>query len=145
MRSTRGRLAALVHAVAPGYELERVDAARATQWASEAGNEGAFESFRSIDDFLERGVGFCLVRDARIVSVALSTARSLRAIDIEIVTVPDHRRRGLATVVGARLIAQCLELGIEPCWLAASPASERLARRLGYVGGDRYETMVLDG
>jgi predicted GNAT family acetyltransferase len=71
-------------------------------------------------------------------------ASSRRAIDIEIETVPGYRKQGLATVVGAQLVAHCLEREIEPRWLAANAASERLAFRLGYVPGDSYDTLAID-
>jgi predicted GNAT family acetyltransferase len=102
------------------------------------------ENFHSVDDFLGRGIGYCVVHHNRIVSAATSMAASRRAIDIEIETVPGYRKQGLATVAGAQLVAYCLERGIEPCWLAANAASERLALRLGYVRGDRYETLAID-
>ena len=76
-------------------------------------------------------------------SAATSFARSRRAIDIEIETVTGYRKQGLATIVGAQLVAHCLDQDIQPCWLAANAASERLALRLGCVLGDRYETLAI--
>jgi predicted GNAT family acetyltransferase len=57
--------------------------------------------------------------------------------------VPDCRRQGLGTAVGARLALHCLERGIEPQWLAANAASERLAIRLGYACRETYETFAI--
>ena len=71
-------------------------------------------------------------------------ARSSQAIDIEIETVPGFREQGLGTAVGAKLVSHCLERGIEPRWLAANAASERLALRLGYVRGETYETFAVE-
>lgn len=110
-----------------------------------ARSEYFFESFASIDDFLKRGIGYCIVRQNRIVSAATSMAASRQALDIEIETAAGYRREGLATVVGAQLVAHCLERGIEPRWLAANAASERLALRLGYIQGDSYETLSIEG
>ena len=125
------------------FELKRIDRALAERLPADMGNEYCFENFYSLDDFLERGIGYCIVHRNKIVSAATSFARSQRAIDIEIETVAGYRKLGLATVVGAQLVAHCLEQGIEPCWLAANAVSERLALKLEYVRGDRYETFFI--
>ena len=97
------------------FELKSIDRALAEQLPADIGNEYCFENFYSTDDFLGRGIGYCILFGNRIVSAATSFARSRRAIDIEIETVAGYRKQGLATVVGAQLVAHCLEQGIEPC------------------------------
>lgn len=111
--------------------------------ASDLGNEFFFESFESIEDFLVRGVGFCLVHGERVVSAATSVAACRDAIDIEIETAPDYRMKGLATTVGARLVLYCVARGIDPKWLAANAPSEGLALKLGYEKGTSYETLEI--
>jgi GNAT superfamily N-acetyltransferase len=136
-------LAGLIGAVPPGSELVRIDKPLAERLSSDIGNEYFLENFRSVDDFLGRGVGFCVLCQERVVSAATSMARSSKAIDIEIETAPDFRGQGLGTAVGAKLVANCLEQGIEPRWLAANPVSERLALKLGYVQGETYTTFAI--
>jgi hypothetical protein len=138
-----GHLVRLVWTLPAGFELERIDRPLAERLSSDTGNECFFESFRSVDDFLERGMGYGILHQDRIVSAATSMARSRKAIDIEIETVADFRKRGLGTVVGARLVLSCLEQGIEPRWLAANAVSEKLALKLGYVRGEVYETFAI--
>jgi len=139
----QAHLVRLTGALPALFELKRIDRALAEQLPTDIGNEYCFENFNSIDDFLERGIGYCVLWCNKIVSAATSFAQSRRAIDIEIETVAGYRKQGLATVVGAQLVAHCLERGIEPCWLAANAASERLAVRLGYIRGDCYETYAI--
>ena len=139
----RAHLVRLTGALPALFELKRIDRALAEQLPADMGNEYCFENFGSIDDFLGRGIGYCILGRNKIVSAATSFAQSRRAIDIEIETVAGYRKQGLATVVGAQLVAHCLERGIEPCWLAANAASERLAVRLGYIRGDCYETYAI--
>jgi len=139
----RAHLVRLAGALPAPFELKRIDRALAEQLPTDIRNKYCFENFNSIDDFLERGIGYCVLWCNKIVSAATSFARSRRAIDIEIETVAGYRKQGLATVVGAQLVAHCLERGIEPCWLAANAASERLAVRLGYIRGDCYETYAI--
>ena len=139
----RAHLVRLAGALPAPFELKRIDRALAVQLPTDVGNEYCFDNFHSIDDFLGRGIGYCILCRNKIVSAATSFARSRRAIDIEIETVAGYRKQGLATVAGAQLVAHCLERGIEPCWLAANAASERLAVRLGYIRGDCYETYAI--
>jgi GNAT superfamily N-acetyltransferase len=140
-----GRLSGLTQRLLAGFELRRMDRRLARRLLSEMGNEYFFENFESIEDFLNRGMGYCIVHEDRIVSAATSMAMCRGAIDIEIETVPEFRRRGLGTVVGAALVLQCLQRGIEPKWLAANSVSERLALKLGYEKmGETYETYGIE-
>jgi len=56
----------------------------------------------------------------------------------------EYRRKGLGTAVGAKLVLHCLQGGIEPKWLAANAASEKLALKLGYESGETYETFEVE-
>lgn len=140
---SQSNLADLVMMLQPYYEVKRIDEHLAKKLPSELGNEYFFENFHSIDDFLSRGIGFCIGCNDKIISAATSMARSSKAIDIEIETLPEHRRKGLGTVVGAKLVAHCLENGIAPRWLAANAESERLAMKLGFQRGETYSTFSI--
>lgn len=137
------RLARLMEAIPPTFELKRIDKPLAERVPADVGNEYFFENFQSVDDFLERGIGFCILHQDRAVSAATSMARSSKAIDIEIETVHDFRKLGLGTAVGARLVSHCVEHRIEPHWLAANAASEKLALRLGFARGETYDTYAI--
>ena len=137
------RLAKLMRTVPSTFELKQIDRPLADQLPSDIGNEYFFENFHSVDDFLGRGIGFCILHQHKIVSAATSMAQSSKAIDIEIETVPAFRQQGLGTAVGAKLVAHCLKHSIEPRWLAANAVSEKLALKLGYVRGDTYETYAI--
>jgi GNAT superfamily N-acetyltransferase len=137
-------LARLAQLAPPRLDLVPIDRSLVEQLPSDMENPYFLENYQSADDFLERGLGYCILNQNRIVSAATSTARSRKAIDIEIATVPDYRRQGLGTVVGARLVATCLERGLEPRWLAANAASEALALKLGYVREETYETLAIE-
>jgi len=136
-------LAKLIEAIPPTFELKPIDRLLAAQLPSDIGNEYFFENFYSVDDFLGRGIGYCILHRNRIVSAATSMARSKKAIDVEIETVTAFQRQGLGTVVGAKLVSHCLEQEIEPRWLAANAVSEKLALKLGYVRGESYETFAI--
>jgi len=125
------------------YELKQMDKQLAERTLIDIGNEYFFERDHSIDDFIDRGIGYCIMYKGRIVSAATAMARSSKAIDVEIETVLEYQRRGLGTMVGARLVAYCIDTGIEPKWLAENLTSERLALKLGYSKSETYETFEI--
>ena len=85
-------------------------------------------------------MGYCILYRNVVVSAATSMAVCNGAIDIEIETTSEFRKRGLGTIVGAKLVLDCQKNGIEPKWLAANVESEKLAQKLGYVKVNTYET-----
>lgn len=136
-------LGGLAQALPSEVELRRLDATLADQLMAQMKKEWLLESFASPDDFLRRGIGYVALCDGRIVASASSAVRSAHAIDIDIETVPAHRRRGLGTAVGAALALECLVRGIDPLWLASNETSCRLATKLGYTRGEAYETFEI--
>ena len=139
----QNRLAELTRSLAAGFELRVVDKELVERLPTDMNNEYFFENFASVEDILNRGIGYCVLHQDRIVSAATSMARCRDAIDIEIETAPEYRRRGLATVVGAKLVSLCLQHGIDPKWLAANQSSENLALKLGYERAETYETLEI--
>jgi hypothetical protein len=137
-------LAELAQQIPAGFDLRRIDDSLAHRLPSDMANPYFLESFHSVEDFLQRGIGFCILHQGRIVSAATSTAASNAAIEIEIETSTGFRNRGLGTVVGARLALYCVENGLEPQWMAENRLSEQLARKLGYTPGVSYETFQID-
>lgn len=90
-------------------------------------------NFADAEDFLARGLGFAAVgADGKPAAGAASYAVCDGAIEIEIDTRPEDRRRGLALACGARLILECLDRGLYPGWDAHDLRSLSLAERLGY-------------
>lgn len=83
-------------------------------------------------DFAGRGIGTVVLWEGRPVAGAASYAVCEGEIEIEIDTAPQFRRRGLAAVCGARLILNCLDRGLYPCWDAHDRRSLALAEKLGY-------------
>jgi GNAT superfamily N-acetyltransferase len=128
-----------------GYEVRKMDLPLAAQLLEDFDTDEFIDSFESVEDFATRGVGYLALHQGVIVSAATSFAASSKGIDIDIQTQPEHRRKGLATQVGARLLLDCLERQVEPHWLAANRASEGLALKLGYTKRDSYLTFMMAG
>lgn len=98
----------------------------------------------SIDRFRKDGFGFCILKDGEIVADATNGGINYeKAFELDIETLPNHRRKGLATVVSAHLISYSLENGYDPRWDAANKPSVELALKLGYTDPEEYEIMIL--
>lgn len=123
-----------------GYELKKVDKTIAYDKSFHEVSEDFTAQFDSIDDYLNRGVGFCILHKGKVVCGASSYSIYNNGIEIEIDTHPKYRRKGLATVAAAALILDCIDRGIYPSWDAANLTSVHLAEKLGYVMDEPYDT-----
>lgn len=88
--------------------------------------------------FSKIGLGVAAVADGEIIAGASSFSSYDRGIEVEIVTREDHRRKGLATACGARLILECLQRDLYPSWDAANMMSVGLCEKLGYHFSHEY-------
>lgn len=120
------------------FEIRRIDAGLASRIGKEVGS-ALVHNYASPEDFVQRGVGFCALHRDRIVCGATSYLHSHKSIEIEIDTLKDYRRKGLATSVAATLIRHCLNQGIDPHWDAGGSISADLAKKLGYRLIEKYE------
>lgn len=130
----------LLEKLPKAYELKRIDRDIANSQALRELSEDFTSQFDSIDDYINRGVGFCILYEGRVVSGASSYSIFDDGIEIEVDTHPEHRKKGLATVAAAALILYCLKNGLYPSWDAANLISVALAQKLGYVLDKPYDT-----
>ena len=121
--------------------IQRVDISLASQLRDEG--LSSFPGFSTLDDFAERGIGFCATIEGRIISHVVSLMQCREGIHIGIETDPDFRNKGFATVIGAKLLVHCIEQGIYPHWSASyeNATSIHLAEKLGYVRDAVYEAL----
>jgi GNAT superfamily N-acetyltransferase len=110
-------------------DIVRIDSDRADKYHNDPDCFFEAPDFESPADFVERGMGYCLVNND--------------AIEVSIFVMPDYRRQGIATALGASLARECLSAGMEPHWDAANPESCRLAEKLGYTQAGGYDAYVL--
>ena len=89
-------------------------------------------NFQSFEEFKNLGMGYLVIYDNKIVGGASSYTRYHQGIEVQIAIAPKFRRRGLAKACAAKLLLKCYEQGLYPNWDAANPASEELAKSLGY-------------
>jgi hypothetical protein len=121
--------------VPEGCEVRRVDKALAARIPKEV--DADFSLFwESPDEFVKLGLGYCLMQDGRILSVANAAFPMVRQTTIGVATVPEHQGMGYSTITCRPLIEQCLRNGIEPQWTtgADNVAARSVARKLGFAG-----------
>ena len=121
-----------------GYELKKIDSDIYDLCMTDPVTADFVSAFESKEKYLEIGRGMVILKDGKIVSGASSYTRYNEGIEIEVDTVPDERRKGLATVVCAALILSCLEEGLYPSWDAHDMNSVQLSKRFGYEFDHEY-------
>ncbi|MBZ9622658.1 GNAT family N-acetyltransferase [Clostridium sp. FP2] len=126
-----------------GYELKKIDTSLAQDPSFQSLSEDFTSQYISIDDYMNKGLGFCILHKGQVVCGASSYSVYDGGIEIEIDTHPDHRRKGLATVATSALILDCLHRGKYPSYDAANLESVALAQKLGYVLDESYDTYYI--
>jgi RimJ/RimL family protein N-acetyltransferase len=115
----RPRLTDWAARIPDGYQLRRVDSAllAGLDPASRAALTGEIACcWRSIEDFLGQGFGFCVVRGEELVAWSTAEYVSGRDTGIGIETKEEYRGRGFATATAAAFIDHCLAHGLTPYW-----------------------------
>lgn len=134
----RTKLQGLVDALPKEYQLAMIDRrwyswCRRTDWCKDFVSQ-----YESYEQYAKLGLGVLILKDDVPVSGASSYSAYRSGIEVEIDTREDHRRKGLATVCGAKLILECLQRGLYPSWDAQNPWSAALAEKLGYCFSHEY-------
>lgn len=127
------------HKVPEGYKLKKLDKELLENYDVNKLSNDFTAQFKSMEDYLKRGRGYYILKDGEVISGASSYSIYNDGIEIEIDTAREHRRKGLATIVGAALMVDCLENGLYPSWDAANLSSKALAEKLGYKLNEEYE------
>jgi GNAT superfamily N-acetyltransferase len=135
----------LLNSLPDGFQLKRVDVEVAKQIVTQNFSDhwvSIINNFGGPEKFVEEGVGFCIQEGEKLISLVMGYKASIpitRSIELDIATHTDYRKRGFATVIGAKMIEYCLEREIEPHWDAANPYSVKLALKLGFTDPVSYK------
>lgn len=121
-----------------GYEMKKIDGKIYDLCLSDPVTKDFVSSFGSKEKYLEWGRGVVILKDGKIVAGASSYTSYKGGIEIEVDTVPEERRKGLATICCSALILDCLEEGLYPSWDAHNLNSVHLAEKLGYEFSHEY-------
>jgi RimJ/RimL family protein N-acetyltransferase len=123
--------------------IRQIDTTIATQALKEPEGIVDISEFDSPEDFMKRGIGFCLMNNRSMVGAAYSSLVCSKGIEVSMFVFPEHRRKGIATALGSKLLKWCLEHNMDANWDAANPESCKLAEKLGYVYAGTYDAYFL--
>lgn len=132
------KLKAEVAKLPEGYEISPINSEVYDMCLQDAQTQDFVSSFDSKEAYLELGRGMAIIKDGRVVSGASSYTRYKEGIEIEVDTVMEERRKGLASIACAALILACLEEGLYPSWDAMTMNSVHLSEKLGYEFDHEY-------
>ncbi len=130
-----------------GYEMMPVDPGFLSMGLrnQEAVREWIVEEWPSVEAFVERGAGSCLVSEATIASWSLMDYASDGRCEIGIETDHQHRRRGLGTLAAAATAARAVDRGYSQvgwhCW-ANNVGSQGVARNVGFELVTEYDVFI---
>lgn len=121
-----------------GYSVRLIDAELFEQCKEQPWSRDFVSQYREFSFYEQYGLGVVILKDGEIVSGASSYSGYRGGIEIEIGTKEAYRRKGLASVCGARLILECRKRGLYPSWDAQNLWSVALAEKLGYRFSHKY-------
>lgn len=128
----REKLRETAEKVPAGYELRLIERDLFEHCGKIGWCRDWVAQYSDYDTYRKYGLGAVLLKDGEPVSGASSYSGYIGGIEVEIDTREDYRRRGFASVCGARLILECLDRGWYPSWDAQNKWSLALAEKLGY-------------
>lgn len=131
-------LAGIVSGLPEGYEFRSIDSEIYDLCLQNPVTADFVSAFGTKERYLELGRGVVMLKDGEIVSGASSYTRYKEGIEIEVDTAESERRKGLASIVCAKLILNCLAEGLYPSWDAHDLRSVKFAEKLGYEFSHEY-------
>lgn len=139
----RDKLEGIVAGLSGEYTLNMIDERLFWHIRKERWCRDLVSQFDDYELYRKHGLGAVVEKDGEPVSGASSYSGYIGGIEIEIDTREDYRRRGLATVCGAKLILECLDRGWYPSWDAQNKWSVGLAEKLGYHFDCEYQVFEI--
>ncbi|GGE57081.1 GNAT family N-acetyltransferase [Priestia taiwanensis] len=124
-----------------GYYVQKVDGILIEQQEDVA--EMIEECWYTVEDFLTYGLGYCIMKADRVISICISCCVHENIHEISVATYDlAEMNKGLATLVCAAYLEQCIVQGVIPRWstLATNGESIHLAEKLGFEFVNKLKT-----
>lgn len=132
------KLEAIIDSLPDGFEIQRIDEKLYYECLKYDWSRDFVSNFKDYDEFAHHGLGFVIMKNGKMAAGASSYSYYRDGIEVEIVTEESFRHMGLASVVGAKLVSECVKRGLYPSWDARIPWSVRLAEKFGYSFDHEY-------
>ncbi|MFD1739219.1 GNAT family N-acetyltransferase [Bacillus salitolerans] len=126
-----------------GFKLSKVNPT--TIAVSQEFNESYYKEYwGTINNFLENGIGFYIKTGDIIAAECVSIFASPNYAEIDIVTNPNYRGMGLATILAKAFIVECVRKKKTPRWDCAvnNVVSINLAEKLGFDNPTSYSVFI---
>jgi GNAT superfamily N-acetyltransferase len=127
----------------PLGEISRIDLKRAKSVFEDHKSMIYLKDFESASDFYERGLGFVMEIDGKIIGAAYSTIISGAKAQIALNVSHAYRKQGIATILALHFVKHCLENHIEPVWVANNPETCKLAEKIGFKLDVAYSILYI--
>jgi hypothetical protein len=133
-----GRLTSIINQHT--YDLHNIDTATAQTMENEEWHKYHLTNYNSAAEFAANSFANGITIDGILASVCSAALRCAQGIELNVITLPQFRNKGLAEIVAAATILSALEQELIPHWDAANERSARLAMRLGFKATGSYST-----
>jgi RimJ/RimL family protein N-acetyltransferase len=120
--------------------LHKIDTATAQTMENDEWHKYHLPNYNSAAEFAANGFAHGVTIDGELASVCSAALRCAKGIELNVITLPIFRNKGLAEIVAAATILNVLEQELSPHWDAANDRSARLAIRLGFKPTGSYFT-----
>ncbi len=126
-----------------GFTIERINKDLIRQ-CEKFDDEYYKEYWGSVDKFIDKGFGYCVLSNGKIVSICTSIYVGGGYAEIDIFTHHNFRGKGLGILAAAAFIEHCIENSIIPSWDCAidNLQSCKLASRLGFISNEQYSIYI---
>ena len=125
--------------VASKYKLKRIDNTLVNQ-ISHFSIDFPTRFWRSPNDFLESGFGFCMLYKNTVVGICYTACITSSLAEIDVATIEEHRGNKIGSILTHTFISYCIKNNIEPTWdcFTYNEPSKRIAEAMGFVKKERY-------
>lgn len=123
--------------------LHEIDTTTAQKMENEEWHKYHLTNYNSAGEFAANAFASGVTIDGVLASVCSAALRCAKGIELNIITLPAFRNKGLAELVAAATIVRAIEQDLIPHWDAANERSARLAMRLGFQPTGSYFTYYL--
>ena len=137
------KLRAYVKKLPAEYYIQPIDEKMYHRTKAESWSQDLCSQFPAYADYEKHGLGYVTLYNDKIVCGASSYTVYDKGIEIQIDTLEEFRRKGLALACSAKLVLECLARGLYPSWDSANTASMSLGQKLGYHFDREYTAYLV--
>lgn len=127
----------------PEYTMKIMDGEDYDRYNPEGWEHNMRGCYKDKKDFLEKSFGVVIIYNGEIVCGCSAYTYYSKGVEVQIETEKSHRGKGLATIVGAQYILECIKHNAIPNWDAAHIQSAKMAQKLGFILDKDYDAYEL--